>query len=74
MTKTSFLIEYKKELTSSYSWAQDEAKLTRFLESCAQTINGPNNTWNHDGDCVTRAWKAIGGKGKPTLKALRALA
>ena len=74
MTKINFLIEYKKELISTYAWAQDEAKLARFLESCAQTINGPNNTWNHDGECVTRAWKAIGGKGKPTLKALRALA
>ena len=74
MTKISFLTEYKKELVSTFVWAQDEAKLDRFMASCAQTINGPSNTWNHDGECVKRAWKAIGGKGRPTLKALRALA
>jgi hypothetical protein len=37
------------------------------------TITGVGNNWCKDGDAADAAWKAIGGKGKPTYKALRAL-
>ncbi len=37
------------------------------MTSVQQSLEGPKKTWNHDGECVTAAWKEIGGKGKPTL-------
>ena len=41
--------------------------------SVRATLRGPVATWNFDGPATVAAWRAIGGKGKPTLKALRAL-
>lgn len=76
MTKTAFLQAYRAEL-ARYPWAADPERLARFMRVCAGTIATPvdlsEGHWNHDGDAVTAAWRAIGGKGKPTLKALRAL-
>lgn len=72
MNKQKFLTEYRAQLKATWPWAADEAKLDRFMASCEATLNGAN-TWNHDGDTVKATWRAIGGKGKPTLKALRAL-
>lgn len=72
MTRDQFLAKYAQHLTATYPWARDEAKLTRFMAGVAKTLDG-ERTWNHDGECVTAAWREIGGKGKPTLKALRAL-
>lgn len=37
------------------------------------TIADNAYTWSASGDAVNDAWHAIGKKGKPTLKALRAL-
>ena len=72
MNKTSFLSEYRKSV-SALPWASNHDKLERFMESCRATINGAS-TWQYDGELSVKAWRAIGGKGKPTLKALRALA
>lgn len=72
MTKADFLREYRAAIIAAYPWAQDAAKLERFMQSVSATINGAA-TWNHDGEAVRAAWRAIGGKGRPTLKALRAL-
>jgi hypothetical protein len=72
MTKAAFLAAYRLEL-SRYSWAENAPKLATFLDSVAGTLNGPTATWNHTGEAVKAAWRAIGGKGKPTLKALRSL-
>jgi hypothetical protein len=47
--------------------------LQSFLASVRNTLTGPRATWNHDGEWATAAWRSLGGKGKPTLKALRAL-
>jgi hypothetical protein len=56
------------------AWALDEKKLDNFMESVERTINSQTRcTWNVYGDAATAAWKFIGGKGKPTYKALRAL-
>ena len=71
MTKTQFLAAYETALRSC-PWTADGAKLDRFMSSVRATLDGAN-TWNHDGDCCTAAWRAIGGKGKPTLRGLRAL-
>jgi hypothetical protein len=73
MTRAAFLNSYGFQLMARYEWARNADKLSRFLESCAATLNGASS-WNHDGPAVMAAWRTIGGKGKPTLKALRALA
>lgn len=73
MTQVQFIKAYREQLLATYPWAQDEAKLKRFMASVAFTISGDAKTWNHDGEAVTAAWRAIGGKGKPTMKALRNL-
>jgi hypothetical protein len=71
MTKSSFLRAYREKL-SALPWASNPEKLEKFLASCRATIDGAS-TWNHDGESCVAAWREIGGKGKPTLKALRAL-
>ena len=73
MTKKAFLDSYGFHLMARYEWARNADKLSRLLESCAMTLNGAS-AWNHDGPAVAAAWRTIGGKGKPTLKALRGLA
>jgi hypothetical protein len=73
MNRNEFLTKYRAELLARYPWASDTTKLDRFMTSVVSTLNG-ENTWNYDGDAVTAAWRAIGGKGKPTKKALRGLA
>lgn len=74
MTRTAFLAAYRADLWVRYAWAQDTARLDRFMASVERTISTKAKTWNHDGEAVTAAWRRIGGKGKPTLTALRALA
>ena len=71
-TRSSFLQAYRRELASRYAWATDSDKLARFMRSVDETLDG-SNSWNHDGAAVTAAWKLIGGKGQPSLKALRGL-
>lgn len=78
MTRKEFLKAYRETLQEAhlvYHWVKDIEKLDRFMMVCEKTIaNEPHDrTWNHDGPAVVLAWKKIGGKGKPTLKALRAL-
>jgi hypothetical protein len=72
-TKAAFIQHYKSEILHRYAWAQDAAKLERFLGGVAETLNGPARVWACEGAAVDAAWQAIGGKGRPTLKALRAL-
>jgi hypothetical protein len=71
-TKRHFIAAYANALTRAYPWAQDDEKMSKFLDSVRKTLDGAG-TWHHEGDCVAEAWKEVGGKGKPTLKALRAL-
>jgi hypothetical protein len=71
MTKQQFITIYREKV-SSLPWAIDLEKLGRFMQSMENTLAG-DSTWNHDGPSVVAAWREIGGKGKPTLKALRAL-
>lgn len=73
MSKEKFIELYKIELLKMYDWAKDEKKLERFLANVKITISTNTAPWNHTGEAVNAAWKAMGGKGKPTLKALRAL-
>ena len=77
MTKNAFMKAYCTELLLVCNWTRgDEGikKLEKFMESVRLTITSDSRErWNHQGKCVTAAWHAIGGKGVPTLKALRAL-
>lgn len=70
-SKEQFLAAYEAYLLF-YPWTKDAEKLAKFLQSARDTLNGALS-WNHDGDAVNAAWKLVGGKGKPSLKALRAL-
>lgn len=72
-TKQQFLCAYRNHIIASYAWASDEAKLNRFLESVEATIKTTQAPWDFHGAAVKKAWHNIGGKGSPTLKALRAL-
>jgi hypothetical protein len=76
MTKKAFMKAYYTELLLVYNWTRgDEGikKLEKFMKAVRLTITSGREHWNHQGKCVTAAWHAIGGKGIPTLKALRAL-
>lgn len=73
MNRKAFLAAYRADLWVRYVWAQDTAKLDRFMASAERTISTKATTWNHDSESVRAAWRRIGGKGKPSLKALRAL-
>jgi hypothetical protein len=73
MTRQAFLREYRADLCARYDWAYGDERLDRFMASVERTISTKAKTWNHTGEAVTAAWRSIGGKGKPTLIALRAL-
>jgi hypothetical protein len=68
----AFLRAYREALVARYDWAKDPMKLGIYMISVQRTLEG-ENTWNHAGEAVTEAWRAIGGTGKPTRKALRAM-
>lgn len=73
MTKNDFLRAYEAEVLKAYAWATDTDRRHKFMLSVRATLRGPATTWSFDGPATREAWRAIGGKGKPTLKALRAL-
>ena len=72
-SKSDFLAAYRAALAAAYPWAQDEAQLDRFLASVRDTLTGPCASWHPEGAAVNAAWRAIGRKGVPSLKSLRAL-
>lgn len=76
MTRATFLAAYRSEVVERYGngWAADAARLERFMAAVEQTISTDKAPWAFSGAATTAAWRAIGGKGKPTLKALRGLA
>lgn len=69
-----FIDGYRAELIKTYPWARDQEKLAKFMLSVRMTCESNAKSWLHTGECVTTAWKAHGGKGVPSLKALRACA
>ena len=72
MTRMSFIEQYTASLCRVYPWATDKVKLFKYLRSVVDTLDG-GNSWACDGACIQTAWQAIGGQGKVSLKALRAL-
>lgn len=74
MTKAAFLAAYREKIVSTYTWGSDPKRLESFMTEVVRTITpGQTGVWSHEGPTTTFAWQSIGGKGKPTLKALREL-
>lgn len=76
MTKAQFLTALRAELLAHYGeqWASDPEKLQRFMVRTTEMLDTVSTTVNIEGPAFVEAWRAIGGKGRPTYKALRALA
>jgi hypothetical protein len=74
MTKAAFLKAYETRIVASHAWAKDTTRLAIFMRAVSETLSGVSGSWDHRGGAAVEAWRDIGGKGKPTLKALRALA
>lgn len=72
MNKTAFLAELDREI-EIYPWAFDKERKARFMALARESVESGRNLVAIDGPAVVKAWQAIGGKGKPTYKALRAL-
>lgn len=74
-SREGFIAAYEGLLRQEpgYTWTQDAARMARFMASVRSTLETPANTWNIDSPLVVKAWRAIGCKGKPTYKALKAL-
>jgi hypothetical protein len=78
LTKTNFLTEYEKNIRYTYSatWAKDENRVKHALRCCEATLGmltEKHQVVDHTGSVFVATWKQLGGKGKPTLKALNAL-
>jgi len=71
MTRANFLTEYEKELKIRYDWAGNREKLEKIMKKCNVTLSSA--TIDIHGAACGAAWHAIGGKGKPTYKALQDL-
>ncbi len=72
-SKQEFLTKYRAELLVRYGWAANTEKLNKFMAGVEEAINTKMSKWNCDGEAVSAAWRGIGGKVAPTLKALREL-
>lgn len=74
MTKAAYLAKLRELIVARYPWAQDAAKLGRFMDAARVSLGlAEGQQADIGGQSFTDAWRALGGKGKPTLKALRAL-
>ncbi len=75
MTRAAFLAKYEAILQAKYPWAASPEKRDRFMSTVVDTLNRqkPGGPWNPAGPTTVEAWRAIGGAGTPTMKALRAL-
>jgi hypothetical protein len=75
MTKVEYYDALRCELETRYAWAQDdEATLARYMTVVRESLEeSAAPGYQYDGEASKAAWRAVGGKGVPTLKALRAL-
>ncbi len=72
MTKAAFTAAVLDGI-KAYPWSADAARLDTFKTKLAETLSTGRAAVAIDGPAFVAAWRAIGGKGKPTLKALAAL-
>lgn len=75
MTREKFTETLRALIVERHAWAADADKLARFMGAVAATLRGDAGGpyFDHTGNATKDAWRAIGGKGRPSLKALRAL-
>jgi hypothetical protein len=79
MTKTQLIADYRSAILDLASrepdmqWAFVDARLQRFMSSVETTIRTNRAPWNHNSNILAHVWRASGLKGRPTLKAMRAL-
>lgn len=73
MTLSAFLAAYRAQLLANMPWAQDAAKLDRYMGNVRATLTTNTATWSHTGPLMKAAWRQIGGSGTPSLRVLRAL-
>ena len=73
MTKAGFLAAYRAALLEAYPWAKDAERLEKFMDAARADLAGAAACVDWTGAAVLQVWRAIGGKGRPTRKALRAL-
>lgn len=71
LTKTAMRAAWLTEL-QQFPWFADPVKRENFSASIDRTLAG-GQTCMIDGPACIAAWKSLGGKGKPTYKALHAL-
>jgi len=73
-TKTAIAQTYREQLLAAYPWAQDEAKLNKFMEGVWKTLDG-GNVIDRTGHSWLRALELNGlySKKQQTLKAIHAL-
>lgn len=76
MNRADYLAALREELKGRYPWANDAAKVARYMgrveEGIAPDAKGGAG-FEYDGPAAAAAWQAIGGKGKPKLADLRGL-
>lgn len=66
-----FETRYRNELSKYYAWADDPARMSRYMKSVLDTIAGPSSSWVCEGRALQNAWEFVGGAGKVSLKKLR---
>jgi hypothetical protein len=73
-TKSAILASYRSEILENCPWASDQAKLDKFIQAAADTLNGGNSI-NREGHYWLRALELNGifDKKARNLKALWAL-
>lgn len=74
-TKEKYLQALECSLRDTYPWAQDKDKLGSFMKHVRLTITTGQNLviLDRGAPSSVAAWRAIGMKGRPTLKGLRGL-
>jgi hypothetical protein len=73
-TKIIFLDKLREALLGAgYSWTSIPGKLEGFMAHTSETMRTTRNIVSIDSPSFVAAWRAIGKKGKPTYKGLRAL-
>ncbi|QSY98536.1 hypothetical protein J2J97_32030 (plasmid) [Rhizobium bangladeshense] len=71
--KEEFIDAVRPKIVAKYDWAKDAGRLERFLTAIRVTIETDSNQVDVGGASLVEAYREIGGKGKLTYKALRAL-
>jgi hypothetical protein len=73
MTRSEFIKFYRVYVCMTYDWTNDAHRFEGFMAKVNETLTTDRTTWKWNDNGAKVAWKAIGGKGKLTLKALRAM-